>query len=149
MKIIFIILLLFVIVMGRIFSNSRIDNKYVRFGRGVVAIALVLCICFWGEGMVYNGSVHISEQKMKVKFLKADREFNDRMKLKQDRKLDIKAKCSQGRILLTIYQKQKEVTYDISDWNKVLELEEFEEGYVNLHLKNEQARNVDVEITCE
>ena len=36
-----------------------------------------------------------------------------------------------------------------SEKQEVLELEEFEEGYVNLHLKNEQARNVDVEITCE
>ena len=52
----------------------------------------------------------------------------------------------QGRILLTIYQKQKEHTYDISEWNNDLELSEFEEGYINLHLKNINARHVKVEI---
>ena len=148
MKIIFIILLVIVVAMVRIFSSDRFDSKYVRIGRLAVGIVLVCSLFFWEEGTVYNGNIHITEQKMKVKFLKADREFSDRMKLKANKKLNIKAECSSGCLLLTIYQNQKEVTYDISDWNKSLELREFQEGYVNLHLKNEKARNVNVEITC-
>ena len=151
MKIISIILLVIVLVIGRIVSSVHIDNKYIRFGRlAVVAMVVaMLVLCFWEEGTVHNGNIHISEQRMKIKFLKADREFTDRMKLRADKKLDIKAKCSSGCLLLTIYQNQKEVTYDISNWDKELVLEEFQEGYVNLHLKNEKARDVNVDITCE
>jgi len=152
MEIILIILLVIVVAMGRIFSGARFDSKYVRIGRLAVGIMLVFSLFFylffWEEGTVYGGNIHITEQKMKVKFLKADREFTDRMKLRADKKLNIRAECSSGCLLLTIYQNQKEVTYDISDWNDSLELREFQEGYVNLHLKNEKARNVNVEITC-
>ena len=147
-----IVIFIIIVVMGSILVRMRAENQFIRFRKLVFivfAVSFVLFFCLWGEGMVFNGKIHISEKKMKVEFLKAEgREFSDRMKLGADRKLNIRSRCSQGKILLTVYQKQKEDTYDISKWDGILELEDFEEGYVNLHLNNEKARVVYVEITC-
>ncbi len=143
-----IVILIVIVVMGSILVRLKVENKFVRLGKLAIVLLFVLLFCLWDEGMVSDGKIHITEHKMKVEFRKTDREFSDRMKLGANRKLNIQSKCSQGKILLTVYQKQKEHTYDISEWDGILELEDFEEGYANLHLNNEKAQDVRVEITC-
>ena len=146
LKLIFIVLLIIIVVIGKILTTLKPENKYLHYGNIILIVLSLIVLVFWDDGMVYNGKIHITERKMKIEFLKADREFTNQMKIGTQKKLNIKATCKQGRILLTIYQKQKEHTYDISEWNNDLELSEFEEGYINLHLKNINARHVKVEI---
>lgn len=147
-----IVLFIVVVVMGRILVRMKAENQFIRFRKLVFmlfVVSFVVFFCFFGENMVSDGKIHITERKMKVEFQKAEgREFSDRMKLGAGKALNVQSKCSQGKILLTVYQKQKEYTYDISKWDGILELGDFEEGYVNLHLNSEKARDVCVEITC-
>lgn len=150
MTVISVLILVFLCITIRIIyaAKSGRESKFVKYGIIVVVIVFLLYIGFSESDMVHNGNISITEKRMRVKFDEADRSYTNSMKLNASKKLDIKAKCEEGKLLLRVYQKQNEYTYDISEWDKTLELDDFEEGYINVHLENEDARNVNVEIKC-
>jgi len=90
-----IIIFIAIVVMGSILVRIKEENKFTRFGKLALVVLVVVFFCFWGEGMVSGGKIHITEKKMKVEYLKADREYTGRMKLSANRRLSIQSKCSQ------------------------------------------------------
>lgn len=96
LKLIFIVLLIIIVVIGKILTTLKPENKYLHYGNIILIVLSLIVLVFWDDGMVYNGKIHITERKMKIEFLKADREFTNQMKIGAQKKIKYKSNLQAG-----------------------------------------------------
>lgn len=129
------------IFLKRVFEKNYQKHKRLQ----IIGIAVCIIAILFLPYDTSMGNISISEYKMKVQYNESDRDYSTRMKLTEGKKLSVEAEIEKGNLVLRISQNGLEKFYDISKGFKgELELTEFNEGYVNVHLVNDGAKEVKV-----
>lgn len=113
--------------------------------KGIIAAGIVVLI---GAMVLWPyetslGNISISENQMKISYREAERSYSTRMKLSQEKKLEVNGFAKEGKVYLRVKQGLFEEIYDISDFKGEIDLEDVTEGYVNVEVlmkKQEELR---------
>ena len=68
------------------------------------------------------------------------------MTTEQKNNVYVISSCSEGIVYLKIKQGTYEENLDISNYDSILDLSKFDEGYISFTITNENAKNVSVQI---
>lgn len=98
--------------------------------------------------IMIGGKSAIIPSKFKVSYIESGRNYSDRIKLNEAEMENIRAVCSseEGTVFLRITQEDIQETVDITNEDILLDMSEFEAGYIRFTLLNEDARNVKFEL---
>lgn len=100
------------------------------------------------NGMLTGSVYTISQDTFKVSYMSAKRGFSDTLKLKRSQLENIQAVClaDEGKVYLNITQNNTENKIDITNKTVILDMKEYDEGYITFTLLNENAKNVKFEL---
>ena len=99
-------------------------------------------------GMSNFSFINIGDSGMKVKYKEANRSYYRTYFLTTEQKNNVYviSSCSEGIVYLKIKQGTYEENLDISNYDSILDLSKFDEGYISFTITNENAKNVSVQI---
>ena len=99
-------------------------------------------------GMSNHSFINIGDSGMTVKYKEANRSYYRTYFLTTEQKNNVYviSSCSEGIVYLKIKQGTYEENLDISNYDSILDLSKFDEGYISFTITNENAKNVSVQI---
>ena len=157
------VLIIFLIIFGIIeiilkrFINYKKNGKktkkillILRVGLIILLFAVLLII---GNGrlpigMSNHSFINIVDSGMTVKYKEANRSYYRTYFLTTEQKNNVYviSSCLEGIVYLKIKQGTYEENLDISNYDSILDLSKFDEGYISFTITNENAKNVSVQI---
>lgn len=111
----------------------------------VPLIVLPLIMSLLNVEATYGCKSHISEKKLEVQFIRADRNWSTSMVLGESKKLNISSTCESGILTLTVSQGEATQSFDISNFHGDLEFPDFSAGkYIRVQFTHKDAKNASV-----
>ena len=99
-------------------------------------------------GMSNFSFINIGDSGMKVKYKEANRRYYRTYFLTTEQKNNVYviSSCSEGTVYLKMKQGMYEENLDISNYDSMLDLSQFDEGYISFTITNKNAKNVSVQL---
>ncbi|MSS63892.1 hypothetical protein [Velocimicrobium porci] len=100
------------------------------------------------DGMAIGAEHSLTENQFLVSYKTAGRSFRQTIKIKEEELEQVRVACTakEGEVFLKMTQQATEKTFNVTNFDGIIDMKGFHAGEINLETYNKQAKEVSVEV---